>query len=118
MSVGVPSPAAVPREATGALAVRIFGCFAAGYFMSYGLRSVNAVLAPDLIADIGLTHSQLGSLTSAYFLAFAAMQLPLGVWLDRFGPRRVNARGGGAGGSRPPAHRGGVPVTAAAARGR
>lgn len=77
--------------ASGFLAVRIFGCFAAGYFMSYGLRSVNAVLAPDLMTEIGLSHSQMGSLSSAYFLAFALMQLPLGVWLDRFGPRRVNA---------------------------
>ena len=85
------STAPTPRIARGALAVRIFGCFAAGYFMSYGLRSVNAVLAPDLIAELGLTHSQLGSLSSAYFLAFAAMQVPLGIWLDRFGPRRVNA---------------------------
>jgi MFS family permease len=85
------STAPAPRIARGALAVRIFGCFAAGYFMSYGLRSVNAVLAPDLMAELGLTHSQLGSLSSAYFLAFAAMQVPLGVWLDRFGPRRVNA---------------------------
>ena len=31
------------------------------------------------------------SLTSAYFAAFAAAQIPLGVLLDRFGPRRVNA---------------------------
>jgi sugar phosphate permease len=85
-----PAPPA-PAHARGLLAVRIFGCFAAGYFMSYGLRSVNAVLAPDLTADIALSHSQLGSLSSAYFLAFALMQLPLGVWLDRFGPRRVNA---------------------------
>jgi MFS family permease len=77
--------------ARGALAVRLFACFALGYFMSYGLRSVNAVLAPELMADIGLTHAQLGSLSSAYFVAFALMQVPLGVWLDRFGPRRVNA---------------------------
>jgi nitrate/nitrite transporter NarK len=92
MSAGAPTTAAVaPRTASGALAVRIFGCFAAGYFMSYGLRSVNAVLAPDLTAELGLTHAQLGSLSSAYFLAFAAMQIPLGVWLDRYGPRRVDA---------------------------
>lgn len=83
--------AAHDGSARGMMAVRIFGCFAAGYFMSYGLRSVNAVLAPDLIAEIGLSHAQLGALSSAYFLAFAAMQLPLGIWLDRFGPRRVNA---------------------------
>jgi predicted MFS family arabinose efflux permease len=88
----VPDPTPAPaRRARGALAVRIFACFAAGYFMSYGLRSVNAVLAPELVGELGLTHAQLGSLSSAYFLAFAAMQLPLGVWLDRYGPRRVNA---------------------------
>ena len=90
MNAAAPG-AALPRIATGALALRIFACFAAGYFMSYGLRSVNAVLAPELTAEIGLTHAQLGSLSSAYFLAFAAMQIPLGVWLDRFGPRRVDA---------------------------
>lgn len=90
MSAGASS-AALPRIATGALALRIFACFAAGYFMSYGLRSVNAVLAPELTAAIGLTNAQLGSLSSAYFLAFAATQIPLGIWLDRFGPRRVNA---------------------------
>ena len=81
----------VQESARGLLALRIFGCLAAGYFMSYGLRSVNAVLAPELSADLGLSNAQLGSLSSAYFLAFALMQLPLGVWLDRFGPRRVNA---------------------------
>jgi sugar phosphate permease len=80
-----------PAFASGLLAIRIFACFAAGYFMSYGLRSVNAVLAPELMAEIGLSHSQMGSLSSAYFLAFALMQLPLGIWLDRFGPRRVDA---------------------------
>jgi len=79
------------QSARGVLALRIFGCLAAGYFMSYGLRSVNAVLAPELRAELGLTNGQLGSLSSAYFLAFALMQLPLGIWLDRFGPRRVNA---------------------------
>ena len=87
MSAAAPDLA----PARGALAVRLFGCFALGYFMSYGLRSVNAVLAPELMAEMGLTNAQLGSLSSAYFVAFAAMQMPLGVWLDRFGPRRVNA---------------------------
>jgi MFS family permease len=33
----------------------------------------------------------LGLLTSTYFLAFGAAQLPLGMLLDRFGPRRVEA---------------------------
>ena len=52
---------------------------------------INAVIAPDLVHDIGLDAAQLGFLTSAYFLAFAAFQLPLGLFLDRFGPRRTEA---------------------------
>lgn len=65
--------------------------FAVGYSMSYFYRAVNAVAAPDLVADLGLSASALGFLTATYLLAFAGFQLPLGILLDRFGPRRVQA---------------------------
>lgn len=71
--------------------VLVFLAFAAAYFMSFSLRSVNAVLAPELQRDLGLSHAQLGALSSAYFFSFALMQLPLGVLIDRIGPRRTNA---------------------------
>ncbi len=71
--------------------VRIFLPFAFGYFLSYLYRVVNAVIAPDLVRDLGLDAAGLGLLTSAYFLTFAAFQLPLGILLDRFGPRRTEA---------------------------
>lgn len=71
--------------------VRVFLPFAAGYFLSYLYRVVNAVLAPDLIADLGVGPSALGMLTAVYFISFASFQLPLGVLLDRFGPRNVEA---------------------------
>lgn len=70
---------------------QVFLPFAAGYFLSYLYRAVNAVIAPNLIADIGLTAADLGLLTSANFFAFAAFQLPLGILLDRFGPRKTEA---------------------------
>ncbi len=85
------TPAAGPGRLAGAAAIRVFACFAGAYFMSFAMRSVNAVIAPELVRDFGLGHAQLGSLSSAYFLGFAAMQLPLGVWLDRFGARRTHA---------------------------
>ncbi len=69
----------------------IFACFASAYFMSYALRAVNAVIAPDLMREFALSNAQLGSLSSAYFFAFALLQLPLGICLDRFGSRRTNA---------------------------
>lgn len=75
----------------GLAAARIFLCFAAAYFLSYAFRSINAVIAPDLQADIGLQNADLGLLSSAYFLSFAALQLPLGIWLDKYGPRRTES---------------------------
>jgi MFS family permease len=65
--------------------------FAAGYFLSFLLRNVNAIIAPDLSATLGLSAADLGLLTSVYFLTFASIQLPLGILLDRYGPRRVEA---------------------------
>ncbi len=71
------------------LGLRLFLPFAAGYFLSYLLRNVNAVIAPELTRELGVSAADLGLLTSAYLLAFGAFQLPLGVLLDRYGPRRV-----------------------------
>ncbi len=65
--------------------------FACGYLLSYLLRAVNAVVAPDLVREFAIGPAELGLLTSAYLLAFSAFQLPLGVLLDRFGARRVQA---------------------------
>lgn len=71
--------------------LRVLAPFAAGYFLSYLYRTVNAVIAPELIAGLKLTPGDLGLLTSAYFFAFALFQLPLGMLLDRFSPKRVEA---------------------------
>jgi MFS family permease len=54
-------------------------------------RTVNAVLAPYLITQLSLTAGQLGLLISVYFLVSALFQAPLGLLMDRFGPRRVQA---------------------------
>src|SRR4026209_270775 len=69
----------------------VFAPFAAGYFLSFFFRNVNAVISKDLALEFLLAPSELGFLTSMYLLAFAAIQLPLGVLLDRYGPRRVVA---------------------------
>lgn len=95
-----PSPTPSPVPLWSALAARILLPFAAGYFLSYLYRTVNAVIAGDLTGDPtlggdggtgGLDAGALGLLTSTYFLTFAAAQLPLGILLDRYGPRRVEA---------------------------
>jgi predicted MFS family arabinose efflux permease len=75
----------------GARAARVFLCFAMGYLLSYALRAINAVIAPSLTSEMGLSNADLGLLSSAYFVSFGCMQLPLGVWLDKYGSRRTEA---------------------------
>lgn len=75
----------------GALAARVFLCFALGYLLSYGLRSINAVIAPALMDEMALSNADMGLLSSAYFVAFGSLQLPLGIWLDKYGPRRTES---------------------------
>jgi len=72
-------------------ALRVFLPFALGYFLSYLYRVVNAVIATDLVGDLGIGPSALGLLTATYFISFASAQLPLGVLLDRYGPRKMEA---------------------------
>jgi len=86
---GQPTMASMKTPAS--LWLRLVPAYALGYFLSYALRSVNAVIAPELMRDLNMTAAGLGLLTSSYFLAFGLFQLPLGLLLDRFGPRRVEA---------------------------
>jgi predicted MFS family arabinose efflux permease len=65
--------------------------FLAGYFVSYVYRSINAIIGPELAREFGLSPGGLGLLTGIFFVSFALFQLPLGVLLDRYGPRRVDA---------------------------
>lgn len=74
-----------------ALLAQVLLPFALGHFISYLYRVINAVVYPDLARDLGLGADSIGLLTSTYFLTFAAAQLPIGVALDRYGPRRVQA---------------------------
>jgi MFS family permease len=74
---------------------RLIACvllpFAAGYYLSYLFRTINALIAGDLTAELGLRAADLGFLASVYFLAFAAVQLPLGAMLDRYGPGMIQS---------------------------
>ena len=71
------------------VAVAVFLAFALAYFLSALIRAVTATLSPVLSAELSLQASDLGLLAGGYFFGFALTQLPLGFWLDRFGPRRV-----------------------------
>ncbi|MFH1057287.1 MAG: MFS transporter [Pseudomonadota bacterium] len=63
----------------------ISGCL--GFFLSMFYRVSTAVIAPDLVRDLHLDPSQMGSLGAAFYYSFALSQLPLALALDRLGAR-------------------------------
>ncbi|WP_446479897.1 MFS transporter [Bradyrhizobium hereditatis] len=70
----------------------VFFLFVAGYYLSDLFRTITSSVSGQLISEFGLDAADIGLLASVYFLFFAAAQIPIGVLLDRFGPRRVQAR--------------------------
>ena len=79
----------LPERLGARAATLVFLAFAGAYFFSTLLRSITATLAPVLTQEFSLQARDLGLLAGGYFLGFAAVQLPLGTWLDRHGPKRV-----------------------------
>jgi sugar phosphate permease len=67
----------------------IFVLLSALYLLSQFYRVSNAVIAPDLIKDLGLNAETLGILGGAFFYCFALLQIPMGPMLDRIGPSKV-----------------------------
>jgi sugar phosphate permease len=84
------TPQTSPYSRRAAIA-RMAPVLGLAFIMAHFLRSAPAVIAPDLRAELALTPAQLSSLPAAIFLGAALMQLPVGVLLDRFGPRRTMA---------------------------
>src|SRR5882672_7858769 len=55
------------------------------------LRVAPSVMVEELMHDFAVVAAVLGNLSAAYFYGYAGMQVPVGVLLDRFGPRRLIA---------------------------
>jgi MFS family permease len=79
-------PPAKPYHSSSSI---VFWLLTFAYFLSYFFRSTNAVIAPDLTRELQLSPADLGLMTSLFYFAFAAGQIPIGLALDRFGTRAV-----------------------------
>jgi predicted MFS family arabinose efflux permease len=77
--------------ATARHAATAFAAFTAALLINQYYRTAMALMAPALADELRLTADRLGILAATYFLSFAVMQLPTGMLLDRFGPRRTAA---------------------------
>src|SRR5262245_37773507 len=75
------------RTAISGAAITLVATLVSIYIVSQFLRNSIGVIAPNLAADLGLSPAEIGLLSSIFFLTFAAVQIPLGMALDRFGPR-------------------------------
>jgi len=60
-------------------------------FLNQGNRALVATIGPLLALEFGLSASELGLLAACFFASYAAAQLPIGVALDLYGPRKVQA---------------------------
>lgn len=88
-TLGAAGPAPHPDWLAPRAAVWVFLAFALAYFLAALVRAITATLSPTLSTELALSASDLGLLAAGYFFGFALLQLPLGNWLDRHGPRRV-----------------------------
>ncbi len=68
-------------------AIVLVGVLATAYMISQFFRNSIGVIGPDLAREFDLDATSLSLLASIFFLSFAAVQIPLGVAIDRFGPR-------------------------------
>ncbi|MCA1998744.1 MAG: MFS transporter [Hyphomicrobiales bacterium] len=68
-----------------------FAAAASGYVLSQFYRSFLTVVVDDLARDLGIGPKEFAALGAAWFLAFALSQFPVGMALDRLGPRRTMA---------------------------
>jgi MFS family permease len=76
-----------------AVALAVWGLGAALYFIGYFHRVAPAVITRELAAEFGLTAAALGNLSAIYFYSYVAVQVPTGVLVDRYGPRRILTTG-------------------------
>jgi len=67
--------------------VRTFVAFSLTFLLSMYFRTFFAVIGPELSRELSLSPFEFGILSSAFFVSFAAMQVPVGMLFDRFGCR-------------------------------
>ena len=68
-------------------AIGILAALCSIYVVSHFYRVSNGVIAPNLMRELGLSQEAMGTLTGAFFITFAATQIPVGIMLDRLGTR-------------------------------
>ena len=84
---------ATPLETDHSRLLPLLGWVTAASFFFYAwvMRVAPSVMVEELMRDFAVGAAVLGNLSAAYFYGYAGMQIPVGLLLDRFGPRRLIA---------------------------
>jgi MFS family permease len=77
------------ERALTVLAITMCVLGAVFYCYEYYLRVAPSVMAAELKSSFHLTDAAFGNLFACYYYAYTPMQIPVGMMLDKFGPRRV-----------------------------
>src|SRR3989339_241239 len=59
------------------------------YAYQYILRVIPSIMLEDIIEQFGMNSSTFGQFSGVYYIGYSLMHLPIGIMLDRFGPRKV-----------------------------
>jgi len=78
-----------PAPHTSILPVLAWLTCAMFFFYAWVLRVSPSVIVNDLMREFSVGGAVLGNLSALYFYGYAGMQIPVGILLDRFGPRRL-----------------------------
>lgn len=77
------------EQPSRARAARAFAVSWLAYASYYLGRKGLGVVKSTLARELGMSDAALAAIDTSYLVAYAAGQVPSGVWVDRVGPRRV-----------------------------
>jgi len=86
---GAGSAASAARQLDLRAGIWLVAVLSTAQLVSQFLRSAISVIAPDLVSELNISAAGLALLSSSFFLAFAIAQIPVGMLIDRFGPRKT-----------------------------
>lgn len=64
----------------------VFATVLFAYFLIVSQRTAPGLITDQLMKDFGISAATIGLLASIQFLAYAGLQIPIGILSDRFGP--------------------------------
>ena len=67
----------------------VWGLTASFYCYGFFQRVAPSVMVSELMVDFNVSAAALGNLSAFYFYAYASLQLPIGVMIDHWSPKRM-----------------------------